>query len=95
MKILRAYAVIAIICLSLTAISACIFVADENAKKISLGSECAVVVMSTSDEKLYEKAVNTSDVFKKIIDAAEKAAGIAPPPVSNIYWFFNSGNQLY
>lgn len=95
MKILRAYAVTAIICLSLTSVTACIFTADENARKITLGNESTVVVMNTSDEMLYENAINYSSVFDKIIKAAEKAAGIAPPPVSNIYWFFNSGNQLY
>lgn len=95
MKILRAYAITAIICLSLTAIAACIFIADENAKKITLGNESAVVVMSTSEEKLYNNAVNYSSLFEKFISASEKAAGIAPPPLSNIYWFFNAGNQLY
>lgn len=94
MKILRAYAVTAIICLSLTSIAACIFVADENAKKISLGNESAVVVMNSSDEKLYENAVNPSPLFEKIKNAAEKAAGIAPPPFSNIYWFAVNSKTL-
>lgn len=95
MKILRAYAVTAIICLSITSIAACIFIADENAKKISLGSESAVVVMNTSDEKLYENAVNYSALFEKIKTVAEKAAGFAPPPLNNIYWFaVNSENLL-
>lgn len=87
MKILRAYAVTAIICISLTSIIACVFIADESAKKISLGDESAVVVFSSTDENLYEKAVNPMPIFEKIKNAAEKAASIAPPPVSNIYWF--------
>lgn len=94
MKILRAYAVTAIICLSLTSIAACIFIADENTKKISVGSESAVVVMSTSDEKLYENAVNPSAVIGKIMNAAEKAAGFAPPPFNNLYWFAVNAEKL-
>ena len=95
MKILRAYAVTAIICLSLTSITACIFVADENARKISLDDKSAVVVISSADEKLFENAVNFSKYFEKIKTATEKAASIAPPPINNIYWFFNAGNQRY
>lgn len=94
MKILRAYAVTAIICLSVTAIAACIFIADENAKKISLGNESAVVVMTASDERIYENAVNYSAFFEKIRNAAKKAAGFAPPPVSNIYWFSVNSKTL-
>lgn len=95
MKIFRAYAVTAIICLSLTSIFACIFIADESAKKITLGDESAVVVLSSADEKLYEQAVNPMPIIEKIKQAAERAASIAPPPVSNIYWFaVNSENLL-
>lgn len=87
MKILRAYAVTAIICISITSIIACIFIADESAKKISLGYESAVVVFDSTDENLHEEAVNPMPFVEKIKRAAEKAASIAPPPVSNIYWF--------
>lgn len=87
MKILRAYAVTAIICISITSIIACIFIADESAKKISLGAESAVVVFSSTDEEVYDDAINPMPIFEKIKKAAEKAASIAPPPVSNIYWF--------
>ncbi len=86
MKILRAYAVTAIICLSLTSIISGIFVADENAKKISLGSESAVVVISSGDEKLNDGEINISPALEKLKEAAKKAASIAPPPISNIYW---------
>ncbi len=86
MKILRAYAVTAIICLSLTSIISGIFVADENARKISLGSESAVVVISSNDEKLNENAINISPALEKLKEAAKKAASIAPPPINNIYW---------
>ncbi len=87
MKILRAYAVTAIICLSITSVIACIFIADENAKRITLGNESAVAVISSSAEKLGENMVDFSGVFEKIINGAKKAAGYAPPPINNIYWF--------
>lgn len=86
MKILRAYAVTAIICLSLTSIISGIFVADENARKISLGTKSAVVVISSGDKKLNEGDVNISPALEKLKEAAKKAASIAPPPVNNIYW---------
>ena len=86
MKILRAYAVTAIICLSLTSIISGIFVADENARKISLGTESAVVVISSGDERLNEGDINIFPFLEKLKEAAKKAASIAPPPVSNIYW---------
>ena len=86
MKILRAYAVTAIICLSLTSIISGIFVADENARKISLGTESAVVVISSGDKKLNEGDVNISPALEKLKEAAKRAASIAPPPVNNIYW---------
>lgn len=94
MKIFRAYAVTAIICLSLTSIIACVFIADESAKKISLGDESAVVVLSSTDEKLYAEAVNPMPIIEKIKQAAKKAASIAPPPVSNIYWFAVNSEKL-
>ena len=86
MKILRAYAVTVIICLSLTSIISGIFVADENARKISLGTESAVVVISSGDERLNEGDINIFPFLEKLKEAAKKAASIAPPPVSNIYW---------
>lgn len=95
MKIFRAYAVTAIICISITSIIACIFIADESAKKISLGDESTVVVFSSTDEDIYDDAVNPMPIVEKIKKAAEKAASIAPPPISNIYWFaVNTENLL-
>ena len=82
------------ICLSVTSVTACIFVADENARRISLGSENAVAVVSSSDEELYENAVNVSDILIKIKNATEKAASIAPPPLSNIYWLIINAESL-
>ncbi len=94
MKILRAYAVAVMICLSITSVTACIFVADENARKISLGNESAVAVINSSDEGLYENAVDFSRYLIKIKNATEKAASISPPPLSNIYWFIVNAENL-
>ena len=87
MKLFKAYIIAAVICLSLTSIAACIFVADENAKRISLGEENAVIVFSSVDEKLYEDAVNPLPLIEKLKEAVKTAASLAPPPISNIYWF--------
>lgn len=86
MKILRYYIITVIACISITAVVAGIFIADENAKKISLGQEFAVVVMNATAEKYYAQAVNSAPILEKIKDGAKKAASIAPPPFSNIYW---------
>lgn len=85
-KIIRYYIITAVLCLSITALTACIFVADENARKISLGQEFAVVVMNASAESYYESAVNAEPLIEKIKNGAKRAASIAPPPLSNIYW---------
>ena len=93
MKILRAYAVAVIICLSITSIISGIFIADENARKITLGDETAVVVISSDDEKVNEGDMNISPALEMLKKGIKKAAGFAPPPISNIYWFaVNTGN---
>lgn len=89
MKILRAYIMTAAVCISITSIIAGMFVADENAKKISLGQEYAVVMLS-GEGKLREDAVNPLPLIEKIADGAKKAASLAPPPISNIYWFISN-----
>ena len=95
MKIIRYYIITAVACLSITALTACIFVADENARKISLGRDFAVVVMNASAEKYYESAVNPLPMLEKIKNGAKRAASIAPPPFSNIYWIVNSGKEEF
>ncbi len=90
MRLLRAYAVTAIIILSLTSVISSIFIVDENAEKISLGNKSAVVVLSSADEKLYEDAVNPMPIIEKISEIAEKAVSISPPPLNNIYWFIRN-----
>ena len=46
MKLFRAYIILAVICISITTMTGCIFIADETAKKVSLGQESAVVVLN-------------------------------------------------
>lgn len=88
MKTLRAYIITAIICISITTIVACIFIADESARRITLGDKSTVIVFGSNDEPLDENEINPLPVIEKIKDGAKKAAEIAPPPISNIYWFF-------
>ena len=87
MKLIRAYVITVIACLSIFSAVACFFIADENAKKISLGEESAVVVMNNSHDALENNATNPLPLIKKIAEETEKAASIAPPPFGNIYWF--------
>lgn len=86
MKIIRAYAVAVIICLSITSIISGIFIADENARRITLGEGTAVVVISSDDERVNEGDMNISPALEMLKEGAKKAAGFAPPPISNIYW---------
>ncbi|MBQ2848360.1 MAG: hypothetical protein IJE74_08920 [Clostridia bacterium] len=86
-KLFRAYIITAIVCLCITSCVSAIFVADENAKKITLGEENTVLVLSSTDEKYYSDPVNPIPVIEKLAQGAKKAASIAPPPISNIYWF--------
>lgn len=93
MKIFRAYIITVIACISIASTVACIFIADENARKISLGEEYAVVVMNNSEESLDENTVNALPALQKTAEKIKKAASIAPPPVSNIYWFIKGIEQ--
>ena len=88
MKIIRAYILTAIACISITSFIACVFIADENAKRITLGQDYAVMVLTSDDEKRHDEAVNAAPILKKIEEGATKAASIAPPPISNLYWIF-------
>ncbi|MBQ8763977.1 MAG: hypothetical protein IJZ07_07720 [Clostridia bacterium] len=93
MKIFRAYIITVIACISIASTVACIFIADENARKISLGEEFAVVVMSSAEESLDENEINPLPAIRKIAEGIKRAASIAPPPVSNIYWFIQGIEQ--
>ncbi len=90
MKILRAYIITVTVCLSIITTATAILVADENAKKITVNEDSAVLVLSSSDEKLYPEAVNPMPIIEKIMSGAKKAAGFAPPPINNLYWFFSN-----
>lgn len=94
MKIFRAYIITAVVCLCITSGVAAVFVADENAKKITLGQENAVLVLSSADEKYYSDSVNPLPFLEKLKESAEKAASIAPPPINNIYWFIANSKRI-
>ncbi len=87
MKLFRAYIITVIISISIASTVACVFIADENARKISLGEEYTVVVMKNSAQKVEENEVNSLPMLTEVAESIEKAASFAPPPVSNIYWF--------
>lgn len=93
-KIIRAYIITAVICLCISASVSAFFVADENAKKIVLGEENTVVVFGSYDKELYPDSINSEPFFEKLKAVAEKAAGIAPPPVNNIYWFVVNSKRI-
>ncbi len=94
MKIFRAYIITAVVCFCITSAVSAFFVADENAKKITLGEEYAVLVLNSTDEKYYSDTVNPMPILEKLKEGAEKAAGIAPPPVGNIYWFIVNSKSV-
>lgn len=87
MKLFRAYIITVIACISISSTVACIFIADENARKISLGEDYAVVAMKNQSETAHENSFNPLPLINEIGEEIKKAASIAPPPVSNIYWF--------
>ena len=87
MKIFRAYILTVILCISISSTVACIFIADENARKISLGEEYTVVKIDETFKTDDKNSINPLPVLQKIAQTAKKAASFSPPPVSNIYWF--------
>lgn len=94
MKLFRVYIITAVVCLSITMSISAIFIADENAKRITLGKESTVLVFSSADEKYHSDVFNPMPILEKLGKGAEKAAGIAPPPISNIYWFVVSSERI-
>lgn len=95
MKIFRIYIVTVIVCLCITSVISAFFIADETAKKVTLGEEYAVLVLNSTDEKYNPDSFNPLPLLEKLKEGAEKAASIAPPPVGNIYWFLvNSKNAM-
>jgi len=72
LKLFRIYAVVSIFLVSATVIISCFFVADENAKKISLGQEYAVVAMN--EAKIFSAANIFDSIINSIKEAINKAA---------------------
>lgn len=87
MKIFRAYIIAVIACISIASIISCVFIADENARKISLGEDFAVVAMKDYSDSSEKNTLNPLPLLNSIAEEIKKAASIAPPPISNIYWF--------
>ena len=80
MKLFRAYIITVIISISIASTVACVFIADENARKISLGEEYTVVVMKNSAQKVEEYEVNSLPMLTEVAESIEKAARFLPPP---------------
>lgn len=91
MKIFRKYIIAVILCASLTFSAVCIFTADEAAKKVCIGDSEAVFVLGSTSEKLDGKVTDLSPYFSKAKEILKTAAGIAPPPINNIYYLITSG----
>ena len=95
-KFFRIYLIAVMIFASITALTASIFLADESAKKITFGEKTAVVVISSREAPATENEIDVSHLLEKIKEEIKKAAGIAPPPISNLYWIaVTSENQRY
>ncbi len=90
MKLFRAYIITVVVCISIATMTGCFFIADETAKKVSLGEESAVVVINSADEKLYGNTVNITPVIEKFIQTIKKAAAYMPPPVNSVYYFIQT-----
>lgn len=86
MKLLRNYAVAAVLCLAVTLSAACACIADENSQKVILDRDRAVLVLGSTDAALTQPATDISPAAARIVQAAKTAAGFAPPPINNIYW---------
>lgn len=86
MKLFRAYIIAVVVCISIAIMTGCIFIADETAKKVSLGEESAVVVINSVDEKLYDNTVNIAPITEKLAETIKKAAAFLPPPINSIYY---------
>ncbi len=85
MKTFRIYIVCAIFIVSSTLGCAFVCVADENARKISLGAQSAAVAVSFSNEELPSETTNLLETVSKLKENAKKAAGFIPPPFGCLY----------
>lgn len=78
---------------SITALTASVFVADENARKITLGERIAVVVIGSREKPTANTEFDILPILQKIEEEIKKAAGFAPPPIDDITVI--SENQRY
>ena len=86
MKLLRNYAIVAVLCLAVTLSAVFALIADENSQKVILDRDRAVLVLGSSDPTVTQPATDISGFVDKFTRAAETAAGFAPPPINNVYW---------
>lgn len=95
MKSFRAYILCVIMCVCASGVAAGFFTADVNAKRISLGkTEAEVAVFYSSGSA----AIGTDEVKISIgereKETAKKLCAVLPPPVCNIYWFYQGMESL-
>ena len=81
MKLLRNYAIVAVLCLAVTLSAVFALIADENSQKVILDRDRAVLVLGSSDPTVTQPATNISGFVDKFTRAAE-----TPPPINNVYW---------
>lgn len=89
LKLIRNYITVIMICASLTFCAAGILSADESARRVVLGEQNAVLVLNSTGRSPANAAEDISPILRKAAEITEKAVLFAPPPISNIYWFFN------
>ena len=82
MKLLRNYAIVAVLCLAVTLSAVFALIADENSQKVILDRDRAVLVLGSSDPTVTQPATDISG----FVDKFTPAAGFAPPPINNVYW---------
>ena len=68
MKIFRAYIITVIACISIASIISCVFIADENARKISLGEDFAVVAMKDYSDFSEKNMLNPLPMLNSIAE---------------------------
>ena len=77
MKLLRNYAIVAVLSLAVTLSAVFALIADENSQKVILDRDRAVLVLGSSDPTVTQPATDISGFVDKFTRAAETAAGFA------------------
>ena len=93
MKFFRMYLITVMIFASITAFTASVFIADERARKITLGEKSAVVVIGNREKLAENGEIDILPILEKIKQQIKKAAGFAPPPIDDKN--FISENQRF